>query len=179
MQHTQIKRVLACPLWRIGIVLGAFFALYSTTTAQTSPLSLAATASASLVNTIQTSQWSSPSPDPAGIVYQPSTGHLLISDSEIEESPQPYWEGANLFEATLPGSLIRTFTTFKSNPTGLAWNNYSNEPSGLALNPANNHLFVSDDDKDKVFEVDPEGDGVLGTADDAVTCVQRRRVRFE
>ena len=125
---------------------------------------------ASLVNLIHASLWLPPSPDPAGIVHEVCSGQLLVSDSEVEEAPQPYWQAANLFMTTLPGSLTRTFTSFTSNPTSLLWNNYSNEPTGLALNPANNHLFVSDDSKDKVFEVDPGADGVLGTADDTVSA---------
>jgi hypothetical protein len=38
-----------------------------------------------LVRIIETSLFSPPSPDPAGIVYLPSTGRLLVSDSEVNE----------------------------------------------------------------------------------------------
>lgn len=123
---------------------------------------------ASLVKQTITGNWSPNSPDPAGVVYSPNANALLVSDSEAEEMPQ-YFVGKNMFQASRGGSLQRTFTSFTSNPTGLAWNNYSGEPSGLGLNPNNNHLFVSDDSKDKIFEVNPGNDGQLGTSDDTVT----------
>ena len=131
-------------------------------------LALAESANASLVRQTVTGSWSPKAPDPAGVVYQPTTNHLLVSDSEVEEMPN-YFVGKNIFEATLGGSLTRTFTSFTSKPPGMAWNNYSDEPTGLALNPANNHLFVSDDSQNKIFEIDPRNDGILGTNADTVT----------
>jgi hypothetical protein len=57
-----------------------------------------------LVNTTDTSTWSHPSTDPAGIAYWPPTGKLLITDTEIEEDlpppdnePGPNWHGFNVF----------------------------------------------------------------------------------
>jgi DNA-binding beta-propeller fold protein YncE len=123
-----------------------------------------------LIKLTQTFKWSSPSSDPAGIAYQPSTGHLLISDSEVEEYTRLYWHGVNVFQVSPTGNLVRTFTTFTKNPTSREWNNYSNEPSGLALNPANGHLFVADDVVKKIFEIDPADDAQLGTPDDQVTA---------
>src|SRR3954465_13680065 len=38
-----------------------------------------------LVQTIRTSAFSPPSPDPSGIVYMPGRDRLLISDSEVDE----------------------------------------------------------------------------------------------
>lgn len=110
-----------------------------------------------LVKTTQTSQWSPPSPDPAGLAYQPSTNTLLVSDSEVEE--MPIFQGKNLFESSLSGTLINTFDA----------RYYSSEPAGMAVNTANNHVFISDDDKRKVFEVNPGPDGTFGTIDDTVT----------
>ncbi len=131
------------------------------------PTLKAAAVNASLVQTTVTGNWSPNAPDPAGVIYQPNTNHLLISDSEVEE--MKYFVGKNMFEATLGGSLTGTFTSFTSKPVGLAWNNYTDEPTGLALNPDNNHLFVSEDSNNKVYEIDPRGDGILGTNDDTVT----------
>ncbi|MEO7838591.1 MAG: hypothetical protein ABIU06_04500, partial [Anaerolineales bacterium] len=123
-----------------------------------------------LVNTIDTSTWSSPSTDPAGIAYWPLTGQLLISDTEIEESPQPFWDGFNIFQSTLGGSLSSNCTTFTSLPTNPAsYNNFSDEPSGVAINASNNHVFFSDDVVKKIFEVAPGLDGNYCSSDDIVT----------
>jgi len=122
------------------------------------------------VHVIDTSAWSPPSSDPAGIDYLPASNTYLVSDSEIEEAPQPYGHGVNLFEMTSLGSLVSTHTTFTSNPTSLTRNNISNEPTGIGHNPANGHLFFSDDDALKVFEVNLGPDGLYGTADDSVTA---------
>src|SRR4029450_8865626 len=48
---------------------------------------------------------------------------------------------------------------------------FSNEPTGVAYNPANGHLFVTDDDRNIVSEVASGGDGGYGTADDVVTSL--------
>ena len=111
-----------------------------------------------LVRTINTSQFSPPSPDPAGIAYLPSTNTLFISDSEVSEMPVLF-TGDNLFETTLSGNLVNTSSS----------TNFSNEPTGAAFNANNGHLFLSDDDEKRIFEVDPGADGDYGTADDIVT----------
>ncbi len=113
---------------------------------------------ASLVQTINTFQFSPPSPDPAGIVYLPNSDTLLIADSEVNE--MPIFTGDNLFESTLSGSLVKSLTT----------TSFSDEPTGVTLNPGNGHLFFSDDTGVKrIFELDPASDGLYGTADDIVT----------
>src|SRR6266540_6789 len=119
------------------------------------------TIKACLVQTIDTSLWSPPSPDPAGITSLPN-GHLLISDSEVEECVNGqlpvYWQGVNLFEADRVGALLATSTTYThlsgscpTPPTGTA-SNFSSEPTGVAINPSNHHLFFSDDNQKKIFE---------------------------
>ncbi len=110
---------------------------------------------ASLVRVIETSGFSPASPDPAGIAYISTTNSLLISDSEVNEMPSLF-TGKNLFQTTLSGNLIATGGTLS----------YSSEPTGLAFNPLNGHLFISDDDRRRVFEVNLGNDGVYGTADD-------------
>src|SRR5205814_10639143 len=125
------------------------------------------------------SRWPHPSPDRAGITLLPS-GHLLVSDSEVgkcvNSSPPVYWHGLNLLEADLSRTLLATATTYTNtsstcpipHPTGSA-SNFTDEPTGVAINPSNHHLLISDDDRKKVFEVDLGPDGQYGTADDRVT----------
>jgi hypothetical protein len=100
---------------------------------------------ASLVQTIDTSKaaWNPSSPDPAGIAYRLATNGLFISDSEVEEN-HPDFQGFNVFEANTVGSLFATCST----------TSFSNEPTGAAVNPANGHIFFSDDNANRVFEVD-------------------------
>lgn len=113
---------------------------------------------AALVQTINTFEFSPPSPDPAGIVYLPGTDTLLISDSEVNE--MKIFTGDNLFETTLSGSLINTWTTLS----------FSDEPTGIDVNPANGHLFISDDrGVNRIYEWDPGSDGQFETADDVIT----------
>ncbi|HXV59609.1 MAG TPA: hypothetical protein VEK15_02860, partial [Vicinamibacteria bacterium] len=118
------------------------------------PAPAIATATSSLVQTIDTSQFSPPSPDTSGVVYLPSTDSLLLVDSEVNETP--LYAGANVFETTLTGSLFDTFTTLS----------FSDEPTGVAYNPESGHIFISDDNIVEVFEVDPGADGQFGTGDD-------------
>ncbi|MCI0550534.1 MAG: hypothetical protein L0287_06240 [Anaerolineae bacterium] len=125
-----------------------------------------------LVNTTDTSIWNHPSSDPAGIAYWPLTGKLLISDTEIEELSQPHWDGFNVFQSTLTGSLSSNCTTFTSLPTNpTSYNNFSEEPTGVAINPNNNHIFFSDDVVKKIFEVDRGIDNTYCTSDDIITSV--------
>ncbi|MGE5376496.1 MAG: hypothetical protein ACM3XO_15670, partial [Bacteroidota bacterium] len=114
-----------------------------------------------LVNTINTSKtaWSPSSPDTAGVAYWPAHNTLLMSDSEVDEIPA-YWAGKNVYESTLSGSLVSTCTTSPA---------FSNEPTGVSVNPNNNHIFFSDDDLHRIFEVNPGPDGKYCTSDDTVT----------
>jgi len=116
---------------------------------------------AQLVQTIETSPFDPPSPDPAGITYFPGSQTFLVSDSEVNETP--LFVDVNLFEITPSGSLVDTGVTA-----------FSGEPTGVAYNPADDHLFVSDDVADAIFEVDPGPDGLHGTADDSVTSFDTR-----
>jgi hypothetical protein len=49
--------------------------------------------------------------------------------------------------------------------------NFSKEPTGLGFDPATNTLFVSDDEKKKVFLDRPGSDGRFGTSDDVVSSI--------
>ena len=122
----------------------------------------AAVGQGSLVQVIDTSQFSPPSPDSAGIAYLSASDTLLMSDSEVNE--MPIFTGDNLFEMTLSGNLINTLTTIS----------FSNEPTGVAYNPANEHIFISDDSAREIFEVNPGPDGLYDTDDDIVTAFDTR-----
>ena len=81
----------------------------------------AGTIKACLIQTVATSQWSPPSPDPMGITVLPN-GHLLVSDSEVEECVSGhlpvYWQGINLFETDTSGTLLATDTTYTHSAAG-------------------------------------------------------------
>ncbi len=114
--------------------------------------------SATLVHTVLTSQWSPASPDPSGITYISHLGTLMISDGEVDE--MSIFQGKNLFEMSLNGTLVRSLTT----------TSFSDEPSGVAYNPTNRHLYFTDDTGTKsVYELNPGADGLYSTADDTVT----------
>jgi uncharacterized protein YjiK len=124
--------------------------------------SLAGATTSSLVQTIDSWQWSPPSPDTSGVVHLPGSGTLLAADGEVDE--MPLYAGANMFESTLTGNLVDTFTTLDFD---------NNEPTGVTVNPADGHLFISKDTSPKlVNEVDPGPDGQYDTADDVVTAVR-------
>jgi hypothetical protein len=112
-----------------------------------------------LVQTIDTSQFSPASPDPAGLAYMPGPDRLMLADSEVDE--MPIFQGVNLYQTTRTGSLTDTGVTTA----------FSNEPVGLGFNPANNTLFVSDDQKDRIFLNRPGADGRHGTSDDTRTSI--------
>ncbi|MCH8877470.1 MAG: right-handed parallel beta-helix repeat-containing protein [Chloroflexi bacterium] len=112
---------------------------------------------ASLVETVETSLFSPPSPDPSGITYIPISNSLLVVDSEVNEWDS--YTGENLYPLNLLGQQLGTISEFP----------FTDEPTGLEYNPINSHLFVSDDVAKRIFELDPGADGLYRTADDIVT----------
>ena len=48
---------------------------------------------------------------------------------------------------------------------------FSNEPTGVAINPNNNRIYFSDDNENKIHEVNLGPDGIYCTADDGLTTV--------
>ena len=116
---------------------------------------------ASLQSTVDTGSWSPPSPDPAGIAWWAAKGRLIVVDSEVEE--MALYAGANTFEASTDGTLVRTSTTFPA---------FSAEPTDVATD--GNRVLISDDNTDQVTIVDIGGDGDLGTADDTRTSFSTR-----
>ena len=122
---------------------------------------LVTTVEASLVQTVDTSQFFPPSPDPAGIAYIESSDSLLVSDSEVNE--MPIFTGDNLFDMSRAGTLSGTATTLS----------FSDEPTGVAADAAGGHLFFSDDTGPRtIYDVDLGPDGVYGTQDDVVTWLR-------
>lgn len=106
----------------------------------------AAKVPATLIQTIDVSQFNPPSPDTAGLTYLEDSGTLLAADSEVNETP--LFDGANVFEIDpdpVPGTLVDTFTTFPA---------FSDEPTGIVYDPISQHLFITDDNARKVYETD-------------------------
>lgn len=110
----------------------------------------------SLIRLTDTSQWSPPSPDPAGISYLSDTNSLLISDSEVDE--MPIYQNANVYQSSLNGNLIRISNTLS----------FSHEPTDVAVDLPKNLYYFSDDNQKKIFVVDLGSDHAFATGDDRV-----------
>jgi uncharacterized protein YjiK len=114
---------------------------------------------------------SPPSPDPSGITYLPNSNTLLVVDAEVDETAgEPpgitHFQGANVWELTLSGGLVRTANISKQEPTVTPM---TNEPSGITWNPFTGHYYVSQDNGTEVYDLNPGLDGLIGTADDSWT----------
>jgi uncharacterized protein YjiK len=116
----------------------------------------AGTVTPHVVNVVRTSEWNKPSPDPIGLTYRKSTKTIFVVDSEVEETP--HWKGANVWEVTRAGRVVNTGST----------TDFSDEPNDIAFRPKSQHMFVADDDADRIFDVNIGADKKMGTADDAV-----------
>jgi len=127
-------------------------------------LAAAATDTATLVQTIDTSKWNPASPDPAGVTYRPSRDRLLVADSEVDENTGAGYHGVNLWEITRNGNVTSTGTTVP----------FTNEPTGLGFDPGSETLFVSTDAGNKIWVVRPGGDDRFGTSDDQRTSIDTR-----
>jgi hypothetical protein len=117
----------------------------------------AVSATPALVQTIHTSRWRPASPDPSGITYWPRSDHrtLVLVDGEVEE--MAIWAGANMFESTLSGSLVKTYDT----------TSFNKEPVGIDIEIGDNdHFFISNDSQKTIFDIDLGSDGAFGTSDD-------------
>ena len=114
--------------------------------------------------------WNPSSPDSSGIDYWPAAGRLVTVDSEVDEM-QPYWAGKNVFLATTSGSLTSTCTTHTPSG-GSSWNNYTNEPTGIGINPNTNRIYITTDGGNgRYFEINIGPDNTYCTSDDVVTPI--------
>ena len=92
------------------------------------------------------------SSDTSGLTYHPPSGHLIIADSEISEygsatdaDGKRIFSGYNVFEVSL--DLRTRFNEhFAAPDIGEA-----TEPVGIAYNPTDGHVYVTDDDRKKIF----------------------------
>ncbi|MEN8182342.1 MAG: hypothetical protein ABFS46_07385, partial [Myxococcota bacterium] len=111
-----------------------------------------------LEQTIDSSSFIPPSPDSAGIAYQASRDSMLMSDSEVNE--MSIYQGVNMFEHDRFGTLLDTFDT----------TTFSDEPTGVAIDPANGFCFLTDDTGTRsVHVLDPGPDQVCLTSDDSIS----------
>ncbi len=78
--------------------------------------------------------------DPSAVVFNPFTNTLIMSDSEVDEAP--FLRPEDLYTVGLDGSAIST--------TALS---FTSEATGLALDATRGNLYITDDDKFKVFAV--------------------------
>jgi hypothetical protein len=83
-------------------------------------------------------------PDPSGLAYVPGLNALFLCDSEVNEAP--FNSSINMFALRTDGTLIDSYSL-----TG-----FTIEPTGLAYDEATDRLYISDDDKNRVFWVDPD-----------------------
>ena len=87
--------------------------------------------------------------DPSGIAYVPGLDRLFIVDSEHDESP--YNSPMNLFVTKTDGTYMGCFSLRA----------FTREPTGIAYNPLNGMLYITDDDARRIFIVDPNNPTVL------------------
>ena len=92
----------------------------------------------------------------------------MVSDGEIEETVNgiEHFEGANVWELTRNGAVIRTANVSSVPPTAVPM---TNEPAGVAFNPSNGHYYFSADDNKVIFDLNPGPDGLVGTVGDTWT----------
>src|SRR6185503_2540323 len=128
----------------------------------------AVTFTSALIKTTDMSQISPPSPDPSGITYLPNSNRLMVVDGEVEETVNgiTHFQGANVCELTLGGGVVRTANISKKAPTVVPM---TDEPTGVTWNPVDGHYFITEDGGKRVYNLNPGGDGLVGTSDDSWT----------
>ena len=128
---------------------------------------------ASLVSTIDTAAFSPPSPDPSGLTYLPPPRNtLLLTDGEVEETVNniTHFQGVNVWETTLAGTVVNTGNVSKNGYQGAPPPvPMTQEPVGVTWEPSTGHYFVSEDGGKRVYNVNPGADGKLGTSGDTWT----------
>ena len=94
--------------------------------------------------------------DPSGLAYVPELNLLLMADLEHDESP--FFSPTNLFSVR-PG-VKPDGTPDLPQVSSYSLTSFTKEPTGLAYNPYNHFLYITDDDARKVFWVDPNNPSV-------------------
>jgi len=153
----------------LGLALAGLFSVAVVSDSVAAPQ--AATAidfTSSLVRTVDTAAFSPPSPDPSGLTYLPGSNTLLMTDPDVEEDIDgiTHFQGANVWELTLSGAVVRSTNISTVEPTVFPM---SEEPSGVAFKPSSGHCFVSDDSQKQIYDMNPGADGACGTGDDSST----------
>ena len=101
------------------------------------------------------------STDPAGIVYHPPSGSLVISDSEINEIAA-IWNCENIFVINLSGNqVIRTFDAYApgGQPCPPLFQIFRREPTGITYNEFNGLFYITNDDRNQILRYDNAGFG--------------------
>ncbi|UCH82336.1 MAG: hypothetical protein JSW20_06795 [Nitrospiraceae bacterium] len=86
-----------------------------------------------------------PSIDPSGISYHWPSGHLFISDAEIDEVP--LWNGVNIFETSLSGEVLHNSYDARQRGTG---NGYR-EPSGITYSVYDGYFYIVNDNRQDIY----------------------------
>jgi hypothetical protein len=96
--------------------------------------------------------------DPDGICYDPVTKALYLVDSEVDEelSPPQVVNPNNMWALNLDGTLNPNATAAMptgavSLYTGTLGSSYTNEPTGIAIDPATGNIYISDDDVNEIW----------------------------
>ena len=140
-----------------------------------------------LIRSTDASGFDPPSPDSSGIAYNTVTETLFIVDGEVNEivsdspPPQiPLFDDANVFVMTPTGTLSTTFNistimTDGQDPPGedppgtlILFPNpdgFTNEPTGITYDAGNNVFYISDDQADEVWRVNPTDMSLLDSFD--------------
>ena len=108
--------------------------------------------------------------DSTGITIMPHSNNFLVCDANIDDKAlKKYFRGANMFEIDVTNArFVSSLSTLE----------YSQEPTGLVYHPTRKTFFITDDNKEKVFEIDTEGNllrqfdtSSLGSNDpEGITC---------
>jgi hypothetical protein len=137
-----------------SLALVATLSAVASTAAAQAPVS-----PASLVRTTHTSLWSPPSPDPSCVTFRPETGDFWTTDNEVDE--MTIFSGVTLWRHDALGNVSQTF-----NLTG-----FTNEPSGIAFDPAGGRAWISDDNIGVIHRIDFGPDGEFMTGDDVIADI--------
>ncbi|MGH3064809.1 MAG: PKD domain-containing protein [Gaiellaceae bacterium] len=152
----------------LGLALVSLLSLTASASLAAPRAATAIDFTSSLVRTVDTAAFAKPSPDPAGLAYLAGSNTLLLTDADVDEDVGgiTHFQGANVWELTLGGTVVRTTNISTVEPIVFPM---SEEPSGVAFNRFSGECFVSDDSQRQVYRMNPGTDGTCGTPDDSST----------